>query len=173
MKKIHYVVLFGLSLVMLAWCGQKTMMQVSFDAYTFQRNTNGKIYAAKANQPWSITRYQAQQVTTGKANSLIVSQMLLSSGNALLDVVKLNTDQLGKKLLNYKWSSPSKKNSTCRWMNMTWYATTFTYDLDTETFHAYQYYFMQGNTLYLISFQADNSKDVSAMAKSIASLTCK
>ena len=148
-------------------------MQVSFADYWLQRNTNGKLYTVKANQPWAMTLYQAQQVTTGKANSLIVSQMELSPKTSLLDVVTLNIDQLGKKLLNYEWSKPSKKNIMCRWAQLTGYATTFTYDLESQTFHAYQYYFMQGNTLYLVSFQADNSKDVNAMSKSIASLTCK
>ena len=175
MKKISFVVLCGLSLVMLAWCGQKTMMQVSFGTYSLQWNTNGKIYTAKANQPWAITLYQAQQVTTGKANSLIVSQLELSSGASLLDVVKFNTDQLGKKLLSFYISDETRQqNLRCGKTQLTGYANRFSYKLDEkQTFYVYQYYFMQGHVLYLISFQADNSKDVTATAGSISSLMCK
>jgi hypothetical protein len=114
-------------------------------------------------------------VTTGKASSLIVSQMELPEGTSLLDVVRLNTDQLGKKLLSFKASDEAdKQDVTCGKIQLTGYANRFSYKLDDQqTFYVYQYYFMQGNTLYLISFQADNKKDVTATAKSIASLTCK
>ncbi len=149
-------------------------MQVSFANYWLQRNTNGKIYTAKANQPWAITLYQAQQVTTGKANSLIISQMELSSETSLLDVATLNMDQLAKKLLSLKISDEtSHQDVNCGKKQLTGYANRFSYKLDEQTFYVYQYYFMQGRTLYLVSFQADNSKDVTAMAKSISSLTCK
>lgn len=172
MKKIVYLSLGCLTLLMLVWCAKKTMMQVSFDHYTLQRDTNGKAYTPLASQPWSIAVYQAQQVTTGAANSFIVSQMVLPAGTDLLNVVTLNDDQLAKKLVSYKWSKPTKSKITCNGANLTGYTTTFTYELDAQTFHVYQYYFMENNTLQLISFQADNSKDLTATANSIKSLTC-
>lgn len=149
-------------------------MQVTFDTYTFQRNTNGKTYTATATLPTSDIRYQAQQVTTGTANSLIITKLQLPTNTALLDVVTLNNDQLSQKLLNYNGSDPDQQDIKCNRSRLTGYATDFSYDLDTQqTFYVYQYYFVSGNTLYLISFQASSKKDINAIARSISSLTCK
>jgi hypothetical protein len=91
------------------------MMQVSFDHYTLQRDVNGKVYTILANEPGAKTIYQAQQVTTGQANSLIVSQIELPAKTVLLNVVSLNADQLAKKLLSYKVSEePHQQDISCR-----------------------------------------------------------
>ena len=151
------------------------MKQVAFDHYTLQRNTNGKVYTSVANQPWSISIYQAQQVTTGAANSFIVSQIALPANTDLLKVVTLNADQLSKKLLSYKVTDePHQQNITCLSTHLTGYATSFSYKLDDQQkFYVYQYYFIEDDVLQLVSFQADNSNDVNATANSMKSLTCK
>ena len=159
--------------LLLAGCAKKTIMNVSFARYTFPRNTNTKIYATLPNESAAII-YQAQQVTTGAANSIVISQMQLPAGTVVQDVEKLNADQLAKKLLNYKSLSVSKQNVTCSGVHFTGYATTFSYSLDAkQKFSVYQYYFMENDVLYLISFQADNVNDVNATAKSVKNLACR
>jgi len=174
-KQYSRFVAGSLFVIILAWCSQKATMQVSFDHYSLQRDTNQKIYTTVLSSWSSNIRYEAQQVTTGIANSLVISQIPLASGTLLKNVVSLNTDQLAKKLVNYKWGTPNQQNISCNGARLTGYLTTFSYTLDNQTFHIYQYYFIEKGTmtLYLISFQANNSKDISATASSIKSLTCK
>ena len=172
-KKISIFALCGTLAILLAGCSKKTIMEVSFAHYSFQRNTNNKSYTAVASESPAII-YQAQQVTTGTANSLVISQIELPANTVLQDVQKLNADQLSKKLLAYKSLSSSQQNVMCSGVRLTGYATTFSYELDVkQKFSVYQYYFMENTILYLISFQADNTNDISTTAKSIKSLVCK
>jgi len=149
-------------------------MQISFDGYTVSRNSNGKSYTQIRDAVSPSLRYQAQQVTTWMANSLLVMSMPVAKDTSLSDIVALNTSQLEKKLLNYKSIDQTRQDVSCQDLRLPGYVTTFSYDIDAnQKLYSYQYYILQADTLYLISFQSDDKKDIKATAKSIKRLHCQ
>lgn len=174
MKRLASIVVSLGLLALLAGCSSKTFLQIDFDAYTVQRDTNGKSYAEVAIPDGSPLRYQTQQITTGTANSLIVLQMPVDQWVSLSGVVALNDSQLSQKLLHYQSIDQDPQDIVCGEKYLSGYTTVFSYDIDAEhTFYSYQYYFLDAGALYLISFQSDHQKDIEATVKSMKKLSCK
>gem|GEM_PF-2465855 len=50
---------------------------------------------------------------------------------------------------------------------------TFSYQLDEETLYESQYFLLNGETLYIVSFSSDDKKDIELFTKSIDTIKCK
>jgi hypothetical protein len=79
MKKIHYTIITCAALLLLAGCGAKEPSQtIQFDHYRMTRYTQSKVYKTTTPATDTTIRYQAEEITTGIANSFIVEKLPFS-----------------------------------------------------------------------------------------------
>ncbi len=160
--------------LLLSGCTKKNVMNAEFASYTFQRDTNNHVYTVVSPNNQEGVIYQAQEDTTGLANSVIVSMFTMWQDTALEVLVKENISQLKKKLFHFSWGAIKKKNSTCKWIYLSGYQTDFLYDIDEQQrFYVYQYYFQDTNAVYIVSFHSADKKDQKVFAKSLKNILCK
>lgn len=162
--------------LLLTACSRGTFQDISFGQFGMRRYTHDKVYTLDntAVQHNYISLYQAKQVGTGTTNSLIVSQLPVESWATLTDIIALNQDQLKLKLLKYTPIDDQDQTTDCQGTQLPWYLTSFSYDVgDGTTFWVMQYFFIQDQQLYLISFHASDEGDLSSMDQSISTLSCK
>ena len=171
MKKLWYIGGIFVALALLTGCSAKTVQPVSFDHFSMQRYTNHKIYLPETTTDTSII-YQAKQQTTGIANSLIITKILLTSGARFDDTVTANYDQLQKKLTAYAGDAPSRYDTICDKIHLIWYDLSFSYTMEKTTFWTYQYFLQQEPYLYVISLHTNDNNDISYMTKSIKTIMC-
>ena len=175
-RKIALGIVSVASILLLTWCGSKKFTQVQFDSYSMNRYLNDKIYQQSpiATSGQQITIYQAQQQTTGVANSLIINKMPLTSGIALQDIVDLNMQEIATSLQKYKLHTQKRINVPCGKTQLTGYYVDFEYTMNADKpFYVSQYFFASSDTLYLISFHTSSDTDSSTLSQSIQTLSCK
>lgn len=110
---------------------------------------------------------------TGFINSLIIIKTVVQSGTDIQALVESNTKKDQIKLLKYTAIENTTKNVECIDKEYSWYVTAFSYQLGTGTLYQGQFFFIDDESLYIISLSSDEEQDVKNLVKNIDTIECR
>ena len=167
-------------LLLLTGCGSKSSFFQTFDDFSIKVYDNGKQYSKVAIDPDIIefdTLAQLKEKTTktdtGFINSFIIIKTVVQSGTDVQKLVESNTKKDQIKLLKYAAIENTTKNLECVDKEYSWYITAFSYQLGTGTVYQGQFFFIDDESLYVISLSSDEEQDVKNLIKSVDTITCR
>lgn len=175
-----YIRIICCAMIGLTGCASRSSFPTTFDNFAMQVYDNGKTYIQSS---WHAQRegmtilqelYEEKLVPedTGFQNSFIVAKMWLASGVSLQQIVQANADNLDLKLLKYMPLQQDTQNVECADTQYSWYSTTFSYQLGDEILYDGLYFFLDQQTLYMLSLSSDTPKDIQRFLKSLKTITC-
>jgi hypothetical protein len=88
------------------------------------------------------------------------------------ELTEANIKQIQLKLLNYSAIDNEKKKVKCDDLQYSSYITAFSYQIDKERLYAGQYFFADDESLYMLSLNSDNEKDIQAFIRSAKTVKC-
>jgi len=167
-------------LIILTGCTSKSNFLISFDTFTIKIYDNNKQYVIV---PWEtknsvgmkvISQMKEETVEeyTGFINSLVIASIFVQSWADIKTLVDSNNKKIENQLLQYKNTNITKKKVKCGTLQYSWYISTFSYQLDTQTIYNGQYYFIDTTSLYIISLASEDQKDIKTFIKSIGDIKC-
>lgn len=175
----RYVFLIVSIVLILTGCTAKSSFSTIFDKFSFTFYDNNKTYI---NQPLDVSivgmKVFAQMKETpgtgdtGFVNSLIIIKTIIPSWTDMKSLVDSNIKKLEIKLSKYTTTDTFKKQVKCDTIQYSWYITTFSYQLGSQTLYGGQYFFTDNELVYLISFNTDDKKDSKQFIKSIGTVKC-
>jgi len=163
----------------LTGCKSKTSFSLTFDEFTIKLYDNNKQYTALQPDTSVVgikvlteMKEKTAEGDTGFINSLVIVRTAIQTGTDIKELVDSNTKKLQLKLLKYKSTDNASKKVKCDDLQYSWYITAFSYQLDNQTLYDGQYFFIDEQLLYLISFSSDDPKDIKSFIKSIGMVKC-
>ncbi len=176
MKRYFLIILS--TLLILTGCISKSSFSTTFDGFTIKFYDNNKKYIAV---PWDASldmkiltemKEQVVQGDSGFINSLIIAKLPIQSWTDIKALVDANMNTLWIKLFKYASLSHANKKVKCNAMQYSWYTTSFSYQLDNETLYEWQFFFGDGDSLYVLSLSSDANNDIKAFIKSVGTIAC-
>ena len=176
----QYLLIALCMLLLLTGCGSKSSFSQTFDDFSIKIYDNGKQYSRAAIDQDIIefdTLAQLKEKTTktdtGFTNSFIIIKTAIQSWTDVQKLVESNTKKDQIKLLKYTAIENNPKNLECADKEYSWYITVFSYQLGTGTVYQGQYFFVDDESLYIISLSSDEEQDVKNLIKSVDTITCR
>lgn len=175
----RYSLIIFLSFLFLTGCTSKSNFLVSFDTFSINIYDNNKKYIElpidRTHWEMNIVQKMKEDVLqgdTGFINSLLITKIAIQSWTNIKDLMTVNTKTLQRKLLQYTSITDTDQKVKCSSSQYSWYITTFSYQIDKQTFYDGQYFFIDGVVLYGISLASDDPKDIKTFIKSIGTIKC-
>lgn len=177
MKKYSLIILSMVFL--LTGCVAKSAVSLTFDTFTIKFYDNNKKYNATSSdtnivgiKPLFMIKEDVAKGNTGFINSFIIVRTNILSWTNVKELATANEKKNQSKLIAYKTLDTNNKKIKCKNAQYSWYTMTFSYQVNRETIYGGQYFFIDQETVYLVSLSSDTKKDITAFMKSIGTIKC-
>ncbi len=117
-------------------------------------------------------KQQVSQEYTGFINSLVIFRVPVYSWIDAEELFESNMKWLQINLFKFANLSTDTNQLECGSVQYSWYTMTFSYQVEKETVYGGQYIFMDDETLYLLSLNSIDEKDIKKFVKSLKTLEC-
>lgn len=165
-----------LVMTLLTWCWTSYTTEINFDNITRVFKAS-KSYIQKTidkqEYPWMII-YEEEKIDT--QDSFINSIIIASQDNISLktkDFANKNLNSLKASIGSIKVQSTKTLAFNCSWEKIIGIVKYFTTTQNKKNNHFTQFFFINKNKGYIISFQSDNEEDNSDFKTSLSKLSCK
>ena len=175
MNKIFIVLVLGLNML-LAWCWSNQYTQIQFDNFNIKIKTDQAYYIQQNDQSEykNISIYKpdnSQDPTQETQKSIIFTSQDKLNLNAK-DFANQNMETLKSSIWSYTIDSTTVWSFVCSWNNIIWITKKFTIKQDKQNIYFLQFFFVQNNKWYIISFQSDSQKDISDFEDNLNKSKC-
>lgn len=163
-------------MILLSWCSSSSKTTIiNFDNLKLTLKSS-KLYIAKdinkTTYPW-ILAYQESWWDT--KDTFINSLIITSQSNLDLkikDFVNQNIESLKTSIWSITIQSTKTLPFVCSGIKITWMIKNFKITEATKYSYFSQFFFIDENKWYIISFEADNQDDTLDFKNSLSSLSC-
>lgn len=162
-------------MILLAWCSSSHITTIKFDNLDFKLQSS-KLYIEKnidkTVYPW-MTIYQESWT---KTNDIFINSLIITSQKNLniktKDFVNKNIESLKSRISSIVIQSTKTLSFACSWEKIIWIIKDFKITENNKDSFFSQFFFIDNNNWYIISFQSDIQKDNSDFKSSLSKLSC-
>lgn len=162
-------------MILLTWCSSSRITTINFDNLDFKLQSD-KLYTQKAIDkniyPWMIIY---QETWTNSKDTFINSIIITSHNNLNIktkDFANKNIENLKSTIPSIQVQSTKTSYFVCSWIKIIWIIKDFKITENSKDSFFSQFFFIDNNNWYIISFQSDNTEDNSDFRKSLSKLSC-
>ena len=162
-------------MLLLTWCSKQNTTQIDFENLNFKLQSS-KLYIVKNvnknTYPW-VSIYQENWWDT---NDKFINSLIITSQNdpniKIKDFVNKNIENLKASIWSIKIQPTKTLSFNCSWNKIIWIIKNFTITENKKDSYFSQFFFIDHDKRYVISFQSDNQNDNLDFKNSLNSLTC-
>jgi hypothetical protein len=163
-------------MILLTWCSSsQTTTIINFDNLNFKLQSS-KSYIEKVIDksvyPWMVIY---QESWTNTKDTFINSLIIKSQKNLNIktkDFANKNIDSLKSSISSIVIQSTKIMSFACSWEKIIWIIKDFKITENNKDSFFSQFFFIDNNDGYIISFQSDNAQENSDFKNSLSKLSC-